>query len=267
MTGLDLLHAIVLGLVQGLTEFLPVSSSAHLILLPAFFGWPDQGLAQDVAAHMGTLAAVVLYFRRDLQGMLAALGGTAGDPRRLELRTLVNLCIGTVPVILAGLLLHDLVATQLRDPLVIAVTTPGFGLLLLWADHRGRKQRDQASIGRRDALCIGIAQCLALLPGTSRSGITITAGLFLDLDRRAAARFSFLLSIPAILLAGIYEFAHVLRLPEQVAWQSMGLAALVSGVSGWITIHYFLKFLGRFGMLPFVLYRLALGAVLFAVFV
>ena len=199
--------------------------------------------------------------------MTAATVRNRGGARPAERQTLLNLCVATLPIIVAGLLLRDLVATAFRDPLVIAVTTPGFGLLLLWADHRGRRQRDAGSIRWRDAACIGLAQCLALVPGTSRSGITMTAGLFLDLDRRAAARFSFLLSIPTLLLAGIYEFAHLYSAPEQVQWQSMGMVAFVSGVSGWITIHYFLKFLGRFGMLPFVIYRLALGVVLFAMFV
>jgi len=264
---LDPLHIIILGIVQGLTEFLPVSSSGHLILLPVLLGWPDQGLAHDVAAHLGTLAAVALYFRRDVRRMLLSLGHAGHGPLKAERRLLFNLCLATLPVIGAGLLLHDLVATTFRDPLVIAVTTPGYGLLLLWADRGGRQHRDDVPVGWRDALCIGLAQCLAIVPGTSRSGITMTAALFLGLGRTAAARFSFLLSIPAILLAGVYEFGQLLRLPEPAPWGTMGLVGLISAVSGWITIHYFLKFISRVGMLPFALYRFALGGVLIAVFV
>lgn len=250
---------------QGLTEFLPVSSSGHLILLPALLGWPDQGLAHDVGAHVGTLVAVVVYFRRDVARMLASLGHAGHTTLKSERRMLFHLCVATLPVIFAGLLLHQLVATAFRDPLVIAVTTPGYGLLLLWADRRGRHHRDDDSLGWRDVLCIGLAQCLALVPGTSRSGITMTAALFLDLGRNAAARFAFLLSIPAILLAGVYESFQLLRLPEAAPWGSMGLVGLISAGAGWITIHYFLKFIARVGMLPFALYRFALGAVLVAV--
>ena len=260
---LETVQSIVLGLVQGLTEFLPVSSAAHLILVPIVFGWADQGLPQDIAAHAGTLAAVFAYFRADLGAvLLSPFRNEDEDGRRL----LLLLVIGTAPLVAAGLVFHDLVATLFRNPLIIATTTLGFGLLLWWADRGGAKARGIATIAWRDALIIGAAQCLALVPGTSRSGITITAGLMLGLDSQAAARFSFLLSAPAILLAVLWETHLLLATPQPVQWVSMGITTAVSAACAFATIHLFLRFLARTGMAPYVIYRLLLGTVLFAVF-
>ena len=187
------MQILLLAMLQGLTEFLPVSSSAHLILLPIIADWQDQGLAFDVAVHVGTLSAVVFYFRHTLRKITAdwwqsLLRRTAVGDSRLAWAV----GFGTIPVGLAGLLLGDFIETALRSPLVIAITTIGFGLLLGWADWQGKRQRDEYSLGWRDVIVIGVAQALALIPGTSRSGITITAGLMLGLTRDAAARFSFL---------------------------------------------------------------------------
>jgi undecaprenyl-diphosphatase len=265
---MDNLQAVILALLQGLTEFLPISSSAHLILMPTLFGWEDQGLAFDVAVHVGTLLAVVAYFRHDLVRLLGAwLQSLAGRGMNTEARLAWLVLLGTVPVVLAGLLLHDLIETALRSPLVIAVTTIVFALLLGWADRFSRHQRDEYSLGLKDVLMIGLAQALALIPGTSRSGITMTAGLALGLTRSAAARFSFLLSIPVIALAGGYEARKLLQLTEPVAWDALLLGTAVAGISAFLCIHFFLRLIERIGMLPFVIYRLLLGAVLFWMFV
>lgn len=260
---MDALHAIVLALVQGLTEFLPISSSAHLILLPRLLGWTDQGLAFDVAVHIGTLTAVIAYFRHDVMKLLSAwLQSCVRWQLNADARLAWLVILGTMPVAVAGLLLHDFIEHALRSPVVIAVATIGFGLILGLSDLRGRKIRTETSLRVTDVLWIGLAQALALIPGTSRSGITITAGLLVGLDRKAAARFSFLLSIPAILMAAGYETSKLLGGEHPVQWTPMLLGIVVSAISAYACIHYFLKLLDRIGMLPFVAYRLLLGAVL-----
>jgi undecaprenyl-diphosphatase len=265
---MDYLHAVFLSLLQGLTEFLPVSSSAHLILLPRLLGWVDQGLAFDVAVHIGTLAAVVAYFRHDVTCLLLAWGKSCVR-RQLtadaQLAWLVLL--GSVPVVLAGLLFHGIIESSLRSPLVIATTTIVFGLLLGLSDLRGQKVRTENSLTVVDVLWIGMAQALALIPGTSRSGITMTAALALGLTRSAAARFSFLLSVPVILMAGGYESLQLLEQAEPVPWGSLVLGTLVAGVSAYLCIHFFMRLIERVGMLPFVIYRLLLGVFLLLLFV
>ncbi len=260
---MDALQVILLALVQGLTEFLPISSSAHLILLPYFADWPDQGLTFDVAVHLGTLLAVVLYFRRQLSQMILdwfqslKMGRSVGESRLVWL-----IAAATVPVGIAGLILELLNPDGLRSPLLIAAATLGFGLLLWWADAVGGQRREEGEIGVRDAIFIGVAQALALIPGTSRSGITITAGRALGLSRPAAARFSFLLSIPVIALAGGAKLHGALGSAEPVAWGALLLGTLVAFLSAYLCIHYFLKIIARISLLPFVIYRLLLGGVI-----
>lgn len=260
---MDPLHIFLLGLVQGLTEFLPVSSTAHLILLPVAFGWPDQGLPHDIAAHLGTLVAVVFYFRRDL---IRTVTGAFRSEARSEGRLFWHMVIATLPIVFAGILFHDAAEGALRSPLVIAGATTGFALLLWYADRSGPRQRGQNEIRWQDALVIGLAQCLAIIPGTSRSGITMTAGLLLGFDRTSASRFSFLLSIPAILLAGVYELHNLGPAAFAGAWKSFAVVALISGTTAWGAVHYFLKFIERTGMTPYVIYRLLLGLVLLSIF-
>lgn len=260
---MDFFQIVILALVQGLTEFLPISSSAHLILMPYFMDWQDQGLAFDVAVHVGTLAAVILYFRQQLVSITRdwcislQKRQTYGDSRLVW-----AVGFGTIPVGLAGLAFGDLIEEHLRSTLVIALTTIIFGVLLGWADLKGQRNRDEHSLSWRDVVIIGIAQALALIPGTSRSGITITAALMLGLKREAAARFSFLLSIPVILLAGGLETIELIRTPGQIDWGALTLGVLVSGVSAYLCIHFFLKLLDRIGMMPFVAYRMVLGVIL-----
>ena len=264
---MDMLQAVILALVQGLTEFLPISSSAHLILVPRLLGWEDQGLAFDVAVHVGTLAAVVTYFRHEVWRMFMAwLQSIGGKGMNADARLAWFVLLGTVPAVAAGLLLHDVIETALRSPLVIAFTTIFFGLVLWWADRRGSQRRDEHALGVADVLLIGCAQALALIPGTSRSGITMTAALALGLTRTAAARFSFLLSIPVILMAGTYETLKLVEHSGPVAWDVLSVGTVVAAVSAWLCIHFFLKLVERTGMLPFVIYRLALGVFLFWVF-
>lgn len=260
---------VVLALVQGLTEFLPVSSSAHLILVPVLSSWPDQGLAFDVVVHLGTLTAVMWYFRKDVKTLTidwtqsCVKKQTVGESRLAWL-----VLLGTIPVAIIGLLLHDFIDTELRSPIVIAWATIGFGLLLGVADYVGKNKNTQSEqqLSWKSGISIGLAQTLALIPGTSRSGITMTAGLFVGLTRQAAARFSFLLSIPVILLAGGYKTLKLIQEGNGVDWFSMGLGYALSALSAYVCIHYFLKMLERIGMTPFVIYRVAQGVILLYLF-
>ena len=264
---MDPLQLLVLALVQGITEFLPISSSAHLILVPVITGWQDQGLAFDIAVHLGTLLAVIGYFRvRVARLVVAGIKAPFTRERDADGRLAWLLVLATIPFGLAGLLLKDVVETTLRGPLVIAAASIGFGLLLWWSDRGGGGTRDEDSLDWRDALFIGLFQAVALIPGTSRSGITMTAALLLRLDRVAAARFSFLLSIPVIVLSGLLQVYELIAAGNAVAWGVLASGTLCSGLAAWACIHLFLRFIERLGMAPFVVYRVALGAVLILVF-
>jgi undecaprenyl-diphosphatase len=263
MTEFDLIRATVLALVQGLTEFLPVSSSAHLLFPSLLLGWEDQGLAFDVAVHLGTLMAVLHYFRKDLFAMATAMtrqvfGGVSSPEARFGW----SLALATLPVLIAGFLLKDFVDTYLRDMRVVAATTIIFGLLLWLADVYHRKQtmvRNEP--GWRTALWVGLAQILALIPGTSRSGVTTTAALFCGMDRECASRFSFMLSIPVIAGAALLLLLDLLD-ADHVNWAELVYAMVLAALTAWACIHYFLRFIARIGFVPFVIYRLALGFVL-----
>lgn len=261
------LQTLVLALIQGVTEWLPVSSSAHLILFPRLAGWPDQGLGFDVAVHAGSLVAVLVYFRAEIAAM-ARDWGRSLVTRRLEgeARLAWAVLLGTIPVGLAGLAFKDAVETAMRDPHVLAWALIGFGVLLWAADRWGRRVRNEHQLTWRDVAVIGCAQALALIPGTSRSGITMTAGLAVGWTREASARFAFLLAIPVIVLAGgldLVDIAHgEVRQPLDVL--ALGFAA--SAVAAYLCIRAFLAWIARIGMAPFVLYRIALGAVLLALF-
>ncbi|CAM5435693.1 undecaprenyl-diphosphate phosphatase [Thauera mechernichensis] len=267
---MDFIQIVILAILQGLTEFLPISSSAHLILFPRLAGWDDQGLAFDVAVHLGTLVAVVWYFRDEITAMTKDWAASLVRRQRVgDSRLAWAVILGTIPVGLAGLLFKGFIEQALRSPLVIAWTTIGFGLLLWVADLHGRKvarPRSEHALSRRDILLIGCAQALALIPGTSRSGVTMTAGLLLGLSRSGAARFSFLLSIPVIVLAGGLSALDLVREEHAVDWSAMAWGVVLSAISAYLCIHVFLKLLDRIGMLPFVIYRLALGGLLLVLF-
>lgn len=264
---MDWLQILLLALVQGITEFLPVSSSAHLILVPVLTGWQDQGLAFDVALHLGSLSAVLIYFRDDILSMTRSWTQSLVT-RRLdsESRLAWAVILGTIPVGLAGLAFADVIEDTLRSPLYMAAGLILFGLALGWADWKHRGQRDERQLDWKDVLFIGVAQAIALFPGTSRSGITITAALLLGLSRDAAARFSFLLSIPVIMIAcGLQTFA-LIESGMDTDWPAMIAGILISGISAYLCIHYFLGFIKRIGMQPFVVYRIALGLILILIF-
>lgn len=261
---MDWFQIALLALIQGITEFLPISSSAHLILPKEVMEWPDQGLAFDVAVHVGSLCAVVIYFRDDIRRLIAAwftaLTGRASQDSRLAW----YIIWGTVPAGLAGLLFNDVIEQHLRSVLVIMVTTLVFGLLLGWSDKSGRRSKSLTDLTLWMVLLIGFAQALALIPGTSRSGITITMALFLGLQREDAARFSFLLSIPIIVLSGGYKTLELIG-SDSVIWSDIFWGTLISGISAYLCIFYFLSFINRIGMMPFVYYRILLAGVLGAV--
>ena len=264
--SLSALQAIVLGLIQGLTEFLPISSSGHLALVPLVSTWPDQGLAFDCVVHLGTLTAVVYYFRSDLAKMGLGFGQTLKQRnwkanRDGQMAWMIG--FATIPVGIVGLALKDYIESDLRSIEVIGWASIGFGLLLLAADKMGKRERTEQAWSIKDTMIVGIAQAIALIPGTSRSGITMTAALFLGYTREAAARFSFLLSIPVIFLAGGLKVKDWIEQPNQAAgFDTLIIGYVVSAVSAYICIHYFLKFLERVGMGPFVIYRIILGGVL-----
>ena len=277
---LDILQALILALVQGVTEFLPISSSAHLILPSILLGWPDQGLVFDTTVHLATLTAVVFYFRKDLQGLVAGSwqptlpsdSTDSTDRQQQGASFLLCLMIASLPVLLAGFLAREWVANELRDPLVIALATLVFGLLLGLADWRGKAGKPEETLSPATALAIGLAQCLALIPGTSRSGVTITMALLVGFSRQAAARISFLISIPAIAgaaLLNLHDLFMATGSTDGIASQvsaafmtQLAIGFVVAGLAAWLSIKLFLDFIARISFMPFVIYRVLLGCLL-----
>lgn len=256
---------IVLAVVQGLTEILPISSSGHLVLIPSVMEWTDQGLAFDVSVHFGTFVAICLYFRKDIAriaqgGLQVVTGNTSSSESHLALA----IGLGTLPAAVAGLLFAGWIEDNLRDPRVVAATLAGYGVLLAAADRFGSRRREVRDLRLVDALTIGAAQALALVPGTSRSGITITAGLLLGLKRHDAARFSFLLSAPVVLLATLYEALMIFVEGHTVILGALVGGALISAVVAFLTIGFFMRFVQAIGLVPFAVYRILLaGLILF----
>lgn len=265
---MPLYQVIVLAIVQGLTEFLPVSSTAHLKLVPWLFGWKDPGLAFDIALHAGTLAAVLVYFYKDwIQIVAQAFGVRFGEDRALAKnpRLLWLLALGSIPVGVAGLLFSKQAEGPWRSPYVIGTMLIVVGVLMWFADRKTNGRKALGEVSRADALAIGAAQALAVVPGTSRSGITITAALFRDFDRAAAARFSFLLSTPAIAAAAAKD-AWDLRKHGHIGLgtPALALGIVVSGITGAIVIAFFLRYLRRHSLTPFVWYRIIFGIIVIA---
>lgn len=267
-------QAFVLALIQGVTEFLPISSSAHLILVPYFLGWPDHDLRFDVVTNAGTLLAAIYYFRHDLyRELLEARSLASGNPRgggvgdstllaRLGRPYLLPaVAVGSIPVLFCGYFFYDLISTVARGPVVIASASIGFGLLLWAADVYSRERKPLRSISWRDCIVIGLAEALALIPGTSRSGATITAGLFLGFSRTDAARFSFLLAIPvgaAALLRDLWTTPFGGLPTAELEILMIGL--VVSAISAYLVIGWLLEWMKKQTLLPFVVYRVLLGA-------
>ena len=262
---METVRAIVLGIVQGLTEFLPVSSTGHLRIVPAFLGWEDPGAAFTAVTQLGTMAAVLLYFRQDLWRIVTTW---ARSLRRPELRGTLDarmgwyIGLGTIPIGIFGLLFSDQIEEGARKLYLIGTTLILLGLLLLAAERAARHDRPLEAITRRDAVVIGFAQALALVPGVSRSGATISAGLLLNFDRAAAARYSFLLSIPAVVLSGLFELRHAGE--GHLPIGATAIATLLAFVSGYASIALLLRYLERHSIMVFVGYRIALGALVLA---
>jgi undecaprenyl-diphosphatase len=265
----SLLEAIVLGIAQGLTEFLPISSTAHLRIIPAFAGWEDPGAAFTAVTQLGTMAAVLLYFREDLVRIARAWLRSVRDRearRELDARLGWYILLGTVPIGIFGVLFKDQIETGARDLYLIGVTLIVLGLVLLVADRIGKRDRSIEQIRTRDGFAMGMAQALALIPGVSRSGATITAGLFLGLDRTAAARFSFLLSIPAVVLSGLLELGSIVSGEEgqHTGAVELVVATVLAFVSGYLSIAFLLRWLTSHSMDIFVIYRVVLGTLVLA---
>lgn len=270
------LAAFILGIIQGLTEFLPISSSAHLILVPWFFGWEPEGLVFDVALHVGTAIAVIAFFWKDW--MLLARETLVGLKERAPLgnshrRLFWLLVVGTLPALVVGLALEDIVESHLRSPLITVGTLIVFGLLLHYAEKRGRQNRSMESFAWGDAIAIGLSQAVALIPGVSRSGITMTAALWRHSNKTCAARFSFLLSTPVILGAGLlaawklFEAArHPLAGATAIPWGTLGVGTATAAVTGFLCIKFFLRYLQSRSFFPFVIYRIALAMVVLLYF-
>jgi len=260
---MDWLNLIVLAIVQGVTEFLPISSSAHLILIPQLTPWEDQGLAIDVAMHIGTLIAVMAYFHSEVARLVT--GGVnllRGRPDG-DTRLLLQLALATVPVVILGFLLKDLIAGDWRSPLLIASTTIGFGILLYIADRKGEtSERALGGMTYKDALLIGLFQALALIPGVSRSGITMTAGLFLAFSRTEAARFSLLLSIPTTMAAGVLGGYEIWKSGDTALQADAFYSAVLAFVAALVAIWGLMAWLRKSSFTPFVVYRLLLGGFL-----
>ncbi|RUO29525.1 undecaprenyl-diphosphate phosphatase [Aliidiomarina sanyensis] len=260
---MDYITAFWLAIVQGLTEFLPISSQAHLVLAGQWLGEVYQGLDFDVILHAGSLVAVITYFRKEIFTMIRDwMGAVSGGEKTKDSKLAWWVIIGTIPAGVLGLIFKDAAEGLLRSEVIMGVALIVFGLLLGLADWKGRGDRDEYSLTLKDVLIIGFAQAIALIPGTSRSGITMTAALFLGMSREAAARFSFLLSIPIIAAASLLSAVTLLRNGTEMPWDILLLGFVVSAVSTYACIHYFLAFIKRIGMQPFVIYRLALGGLL-----
>ncbi len=252
----------MLGIVQGLTEFLPISSTAHLRIVPAFAGWEDPGAAFTAVTQLGTMAAVLLYFRTDLARIARAWTASLSRPelrRQIDARLGWYILLGTIPIGIFGLLFQDQIESGARSLYLIGVAMILLGLALLVAEELARHDRGLESLTSRDATVIGVAQALALVPGVSRSGATLTAGLLMGLDRPSAARYSFLLSLPAVVLSGLYELPEIFH-GTGASVSATAIATLLAFVVGYASIAFLLRFLTNHTTLVFVAYRVVMGA-------
>jgi len=268
---MEIFAAAILGIVQGLTEFLPVSSSAHLILVPWFLGWKPEGLTFDVALHVGTAIAILAFFWKDWIRLAKELllgfkeGKLLGNADR---RLAWLLIVGTLPAMVAGLALEKKAEAQLRSPLITVFTLAALAALLFFAERKSRQSRAVGNYGWVDAILIGLSQAIALIPGVSRSGITMTTAMLRDSDRTSAARFSFLLSTPVIVGAGLLQILHLLKAVrhpaaamEPIHWGALTVGFVCAAVTGFLCIRYFLRYIQTRSFTPFVIYRFLLAAV------
>ncbi len=257
-----MLQTFVLALVQSVAEFLPISSSAHLILVPKLLHWPDQGIEMDIALHVGTLGAVLVYFWQDFIKLL--FGFYKKGPAQ---KLFINLCIATIPALIVGFFLKDIVETTFRSPLLIAGTLMVFGIALYVADRVGGSQKEIKTMTRQDAFVIGMAQCLALIPGVSRSGITMTAGRLCRIKRTAATQFSMMLSVPVIAAAAVWHIGKLFFEQNTTVFNvSLGWGILFAFVGGLIAVTFLMRWVKTKSFFAFMVYRLALGLYLLYVF-
>lgn len=260
---MNLIHAIILGVIQGLTEFLPISSTAHLIIIPWLLHWDTPGLMFDTSVHLGTLIAVLIYFKKDIWELIRGFFTTftkKRDYKNQYQRLSWLIFIGIIPAGICGVLFEDKVETVLRSPYVIVFTLITLAIILFIADRFGKKSREIEKLNLYDSLIIGFCQAIALIPGVSRSGITMTAGLFVNLSRTASARFSFLLGAPIIAAGGIFELKDILKLtltPDMIYYFILGF--LSSGISGYLCIKFLLRYLQNNSFNIFIFYRILLG--------
>lgn len=265
---MSILQSIVLGIVQGLTEFLPISSTAHLRIVPAFLGWEDPGAAFTAVTQLGTMAAVLLYFRADLWRIARAWLRGLRDPavaRGRDARMGWYIILGTIPISIFGLAFDDQIESGARDLYLIGAALIVMGLVLLAAERVGKRDRGMDDVETRDGAVMGLAQALALVPGVSRSGVTISAGLFLGLDRAAAARFSFLLSVPAVVLSGVFKLGDFVgEGSDDTGVVALVVATFLAFVVGYASIAFLLRFLASHSTYVFVGYRVVLGAAVLA---
>ena len=260
------LEAVVLGIVQGLTEFLPISSTAHLRIVPAFFGWEDPGAAFTAVVQLGTVAAVLVYFREELWRItlswLRSVRARDWHPRDQDARLGWYIALGTIPIAVLGLAFKDTIEDEFRTLELVGSALIAFSFVMLWAEARSRRNREMKDLGVRDGVLIGCAQALALVPGVSRSGATISAGLLLDFDREVAARYSFLLSVPAVVLSGLFEMRHIGE--GDVPILGTVIATLLAFVTGYASIAFLLRYLVRHSIGIFAAYRIGLGVLVVA---
>lgn len=263
----EILKAILLGVVQGLTEFLPISSTAHLRIVPSFFGWEDIGASYTAVIQVGTMIAIILYFRTDLKNMIKAmlLSIKTKNFNSKDTRLLLMICLGTIPIVIFGFLFKDIIRHEFRSMYLMAGSLIFFSVILYIADRFTKKKVDLQNISYKDGIIIGLFQAIALIPGASRSGSTISGAFFRNMKREDAARFSFLLSIPAVLLSGVFELfsQRATLLSGESAVLSLIIATIVSGVVGYWSIWFLISYIKKHSMMLFVVYRIAFGILIF----
>jgi undecaprenyl-diphosphatase len=262
----EIIKAIVLGIVQGLTEFLPISSTAHLRIIPAFFGWKDIGSGYTAVMQIGTMIAIIIYFWKDLMNMFISVVKSAGNKdykSNPHTRLFINVAIGTIPILIFGYALKDFIDHQFRSLYVISITMILFSIVIAIAEKVSKMNNPIENLNIKDSIIIGLFQSIALIPGTSRSGSTMSGAFFRNMNREAAARYSFLLSIPAVLISGLYKLysERKVLLASGDSIESIVIATVVSGIVGFISIWFLLRFLKTHTMMLFIVYRIILGVI------
>ena len=260
----EIIKAVILGIIQGLSEFLPISSTAHLRIIPSFFGWKDIGAAYTAVIQIGTMVAIIIYFRKDLYNMVTSFISSVKEKSYMskpDTRLLFMVCIGTIPILIFGYLFKDIIRTELRNIYIIAADMIVFSFIILAGEKYTKKTASIEKLSIKDSVIIGFFQALALIPGTSRSGSTITGAFLRNMDRESAARYSFLLSIPAVLISGLYELyserASLFVSASHI--ESLIVATIVSGIVGYISIWFFLAYLKKHSLMIFIVYRILFG--------